>query len=56
MRPKLLHCARAYASVHLAAAVLLFRQSRQPVTFACFDQHLNKAAKVLGLSLLACNK
>ncbi len=43
---------RAYDSVHLAAAVLLFRQSKQPVLFACFDQHLNKAAKVLGLDLL----
>ncbi len=43
---------RAYDSVHLAAAVLLFRQSSQPVTFACFDQRLNKAANVLGLKLL----
>lgn len=43
---------RAYDSVHLAAAVLLFRQSKQSVMFACFDQHLNKAAKVLGLELL----
>ena len=43
---------RAYDSVHLAAAVLLLRQSKQSVIFACFDQHLNKAAKVLGLELL----
>ena len=43
---------RAYDSVHLAAAVLLSRQSKQSVIFACFDQHLNKAAKVLGLDLL----
>lgn len=44
---------RAYDSVHLAAAVLLSKQSKQTVKFACFDQHLNKAAKVLGLQLLA---
>lgn len=43
---------RAYDSVHLAAAVLLLRQSKQQVAFACFDQHLNKPAKVLGLDLL----
>jgi len=43
---------RAYDSMHLAAATLLFRQSKQPLLFACFDQHLNKAAKILGLDLL----
>lgn len=43
---------RAYDSVHLAAATLLVKQSMQPVLFACFDQNLNKAAKVLGLELL----
>ncbi len=40
---------RAYDSVHLAAADLLFKQAKQPVTFACFDHQLNKAAHVLGL-------
>lgn len=44
---------RAYDSLHLAAATLLFRQSRQQLLFACFDQHLNRAAKILGLQLLA---
>lgn len=42
---------RAYDSVHLAAAVLLYRQSHQLILFACFDQRLNKAAKLLGLEL-----
>lgn len=42
---------RAYDSVHLAAAVLLLRKSKQSVMFACFDQQLNKAAKVLGLDI-----
>lgn len=43
---------RAYDSVHLAAAALLLKQSKQSVLFACFDQQLNKAAKILGLDLL----
>lgn len=43
---------RAYDSVHLAAAVMLLRESKQSVLFACFDQHLNKAANILGLDLL----
>ncbi len=43
---------RAYDSIHLASADLLAKQSKQPVKFACFDLHLNKAANVLGLSLL----
>jgi len=44
---------RAYDSVHLAAAAMLSKQSNQMITFACFDRHLNKAAKVLGLQLLS---
>ena len=43
---------RAYDSIHLAAATLLYRESKQSVTFACFDQQLNKAASVLGLDLI----
>lgn len=43
---------RAYDSVHLAAADILLKQSKQEVVFACFDRQLNKAANVLGLSLL----
>jgi predicted nucleic acid-binding protein len=42
---------RAYDSVHLAAAAMLAKQSSQEIGFACFDQHLNKAAKILGLQL-----
>ncbi len=47
---------RVYDSVHLAAADLLAKQSKQPVKFACFDHHLNKAANILGLSLLELNE
>lgn len=43
---------RAYDSVHLAAADILAKQSKQPIIFACFDRQLNKAAAVLGLSLI----
>lgn len=43
---------RAYDSIHLAAADLMTKQSKSPVTFACFDLQLNKAAKILGLDLL----
>lgn len=43
---------RAYDSVHLAAADLLSKQSKKPVTFACFDRHLNRAANILGLLIL----
>lgn len=46
---------RVYDSVHLAAADKLWKQSKKPTTFACFDRHLNKAAKVLGLNLLMDN-
>lgn len=42
---------RAYDSIHLATADTLRKESNQPVTFACFDRHLNKAAHVLGLIL-----
>lgn len=43
---------RAYDSVHLAAADYLARTAGEPLTFACFDAPLNKAARVLGLSVL----
>lgn len=42
---------RAYDSVHLAAADLLFRQSGMAVEFSCFDRKLNQAAAVLGLEI-----
>jgi len=44
---------RGYDSVQLAAASEAARISDEPVTFACFDARLNKAARMLGLSLLA---
>ncbi len=44
---------RAYDSVHLAAADMLYKKSKESVTFACFDRQLNKAAHVLGFLLLA---
>jgi predicted nucleic acid-binding protein len=43
---------RAYDSVHLAAAEFLVGNADEPVTFACFDMRLNRAAKVLGFELL----
>lgn len=43
---------RAYDSVHLAAANILFKQSQQSIIFASFDQRLNQAASQLGLQLL----
>lgn len=43
---------RAYDSVHLAAADYLARTAREPLLFACYDAALNKAARVLGLSVL----
>lgn len=42
---------RAYDAMHLAAAHFLLKQNQQ-VLFACFDQKLNRAAKVLGFILL----
>ncbi len=44
---------RAYDSVQLAAAKMLQDASGAPITFACFDTRLQKAAKVLGMRLLA---
>ena len=46
------HGLRGYDSVHLAAAELLFEQS-PAFTFACFDQHLNKAARAMGMQVLS---
>lgn len=40
---------RGYDSVQLAAAYEAMRISRLPVSFACFDARLNKAARVLGM-------
>jgi predicted nucleic acid-binding protein len=43
---------RGYDSVQLAAAFETGRIAQTPVCFACFDDRLNKAAKVLGMSCL----
>jgi uncharacterized protein len=40
---------RGYDAVQLAACASFARELRLPVRFACFDQRLNKAARVLGL-------
>lgn len=44
---------RAYDSIHLAAARIILQQTKQLTTFACFDKHLNKAARILGMQLIA---
>ena len=43
---------RGYDSVQLAAAFQASRIAQTPICFACFDVRLNKAAKVLGMSVL----
>lgn len=43
---------RGYDSVQLAAAFETGRISQSPICFACFDERLNKAAKVLGMTCL----
>jgi len=44
---------RGYDSIQLAAAAETQRIANTPVTFACFDIRLNKAAKILGLQSLS---
>ena len=44
---------RAYDAVHLAAAQTLAREAGEPVSFACFDRRLNRAAEVLGMNLVS---
>jgi len=44
---------RGYDSVQLASAYLTQQRVQQTVTFACFDKRLSKAAKILGLVVLA---
>lgn len=43
---------RCYASVQLAAAHPLHNHLALPLTFACFDQRLNQAAKLPRLEVL----
>jgi predicted nucleic acid-binding protein len=45
------HGLRGYDCVQLAAAEWIFEQSRD-VTFASFDQHLNQAARAIGMQTL----
>jgi len=45
------HGLRGYDCVQLAAAELIFEQSRD-FTFASFDQHLNQAAQTIGMQIL----
>jgi predicted nucleic acid-binding protein len=42
---------RGYDSVQLAAAHALALEAGTPVSFACFDDRLNKAAKVLAMQI-----
>ena len=44
---------RGYDSVQLAAVCVLQAQAQEVVHFACFDQRLRKAAKVLGMPTVA---
>lgn len=44
---------RGYDGVHLAAARQLTVDGGEDVLFACFDRQLNRAAGLLGMSLLA---
>lgn len=43
---------RGYDSIQLAAAFETGRIAQSPIVFSCFDDRLNKAAKVLGMSCL----
>lgn len=47
------HALRALDAVHLATADFLQAVLRTAVTFACFDNGLNEAAKMRGLKLLS---
>lgn len=42
---------RAYDAVQLAAAHELALAGGTPLTFACFDKHLNRAARTLGFEV-----
>ncbi|MBI3523594.1 MAG: type II toxin-antitoxin system VapC family toxin [Betaproteobacteria bacterium] len=41
---------RGYDSIQLAAAAYTQQQSQTTITFACFDERLNKAASLLGMT------
>jgi uncharacterized protein len=42
---------RGYDALHLATADQLYRETRSPIRFACFDSALNAAASTLGLTV-----
>ena len=44
---------RGYDAIHLVTADQLYRQTRSPIRFACFDSALNAAASRLGLKVAA---
>jgi predicted nucleic acid-binding protein len=44
---------RGYDAIHLATAEQLYRQTRSPIRFKCFDSALNAAASRLGLKVAA---
>ena len=44
---------RGYDSVHLSSAFVLKTQAAMPLSFACFDAALNRAAARLGLDVMA---
>ncbi len=46
------HALRTYDAIHLASALELQEKLGRPVTFAAFDQPLNRAAKKVGLRLI----
>ncbi len=48
-----IYALRGYDSIHLAAAELLTKQTSMRLTFACFDNNLNTAADILGMTTLA---
>ncbi len=43
---------RGYDSVQLAAARIVQESSDEPLRFACFDERLCKAAKILGMQVV----
>lgn len=43
---------RGYDAVHLAAAHRAMEQATEAVTFTCFDTRLNRAAGLLGMTVL----
>jgi predicted nucleic acid-binding protein len=43
---------RGFDAIHLAAAIVLQRKVKEPITFACWDSRLWEAAVTHGLSVL----